>query len=90
MLYSIMGERIRDLRVDRDFTQKEIAVYLNCSQVCYSNYETGKRSLPVEYIVKLAFFYNVSTDYVFGLTDNKGRYSDGKFLQLRTDQLMQK
>ena len=61
--------RLRDLREDNDLKQKDIAKYLNCTQVCYSKYETGQRSLPVDVLIKLAKFYNTSTDYILGLTD---------------------
>ena len=59
-----MYRRIRDLREDRDLLQKDLADYLNCSQVCYSNYEIGKRAIPTETLLKLAEFYNTSTDYL--------------------------
>lgn len=65
-----MYRRIRDLREDRDLKQKEVADYLNCSQVCYSHYELGKRDIPTEVLIKLAKFYKTSTDYILGLTDN--------------------
>ena len=65
-----MYRRIRDLREDRDLKQKEIADYLNCSQVCYSHYELGKRDIPTEILIKLAKFYKTSTDYILGLTDD--------------------
>ncbi len=65
-----MYRRIRDLREDRDLKQKEVADYLNCSQVCYSHYELGKRDIPTEVLIKLAKFYNTTTDYILGLTDD--------------------
>ncbi len=65
-----MYRRIRDLREDRDLKQKEVADYLNCSQVCYSHYELGKRDIPTEVLIKLAKFYKTSTDYILGLTDD--------------------
>jgi len=65
-----MYHRIRDLREDRDLKQKDIADYLNCSQVCYSHYELGKRDIPTEILIKLAKFYKTSTDYILGLTDD--------------------
>ncbi len=61
--------RLRDLREDNDLKQKDIAKYLNCTQVCYSKYETGQRNLPVDVLIRLAKFYNTSTDYILGLTD---------------------
>jgi len=65
--------RIRDLREDNDITQKEIADYLHIKQNTYSQYENGKRQLPIDMLIALARFYNTSTDYILGLTDNKKR-----------------
>ena len=65
-----MYHRIRDLREDHDLKQIDIAYYLNCSQVCYSHYELGKRDIPTEVLIKLAKFYKTSTDYILGLTDD--------------------
>ena len=65
-----MYRRIRDLREDSDLTQKSLADYLSCSQVCYSNYETGKRDIPTEVLIQLACLYHTSTDYILGLTDD--------------------
>ena len=64
-----MYRRIRDLREDRDLLQKDLAKILNCTQVCYSNHEMGKRDLPTEVLIQLARFYHTSTDYLLGLTD---------------------
>lgn len=69
MLY----KRIRDLREDRDLTQKELSRVLNCSQQVYSNYELGQRDIPTDILIKLALFYNVSTDYILGLNDDPKR-----------------
>ena len=62
--------RDRDLREDRDLLQKDVAAYLKCTQVCYSNYETGKRDIPTEVLIQLAGLYHTSTDYILGLTDD--------------------
>lgn len=61
--------RIRDLREDRDLKQREIADILNCSQVCYSRYESGARDIPTDVLIQLAKFYNTSIDYLLELTD---------------------
>ena len=66
--------RIRDLREDNDLKQKDLAAYLNCSQVSYSYYEIGKRDLPISALIRLAEYYNCSTDYLLGLTDEKKPY----------------
>lgn len=69
-----MYRRIRDLREDADLYQKDLAQYLQCSQVCYSHYEIGKRDIPTDVLIKLARFYNTSVDYLLGLTDEKAPY----------------
>ena len=65
--------RLKDLREDKDKTQKEIAEMLGTSQSYYSQYEKGKRSIPFERIVELAKFYDVSIDYIAGLTNDKSK-----------------
>ncbi|MCR4563631.1 MAG: helix-turn-helix domain-containing protein [Clostridiales bacterium] len=60
--------RIKDLREDNDLKQKEIAAVLGIDQRVYSNYETGKREIPVHLLIKLADYYGVSTDYLLGRT----------------------
>lgn len=64
-------ENIRNLREDCDKTQKELADYLNIKQTTYSKYELGKINIPVEVFIKLANFYNVSTDYLLGISKKK-------------------
>lgn len=66
--------RIRDLREDHDLLQKDIAAYLKCTQVCYSNYEMGKRDTPTDVLKALALFYDTSVDYLLGLTDEAKPY----------------
>ena len=65
-----MYQRIRDLREDRDLKQRQLAEYLNCSQQVYSNYELGQRDIPTDVLIRLSQFYQVSTDYILGLTNN--------------------
>lgn len=69
-----MYQRIRDLREDRDLLQKDLADYLKCSQVCYSYYEIGRRDIPTDVLIRLAQYYNTSTDYLLGLTDVQNPY----------------
>ena len=69
MLY----RRIRDLREDRDLTQRELAAALNCSQQVYSNYELGQRDIPTDILIKLSDFYGVSVDYILGISDNPNK-----------------
>lgn len=66
--------RIKDLREDRDITQREIAEYLHIKQNTYCQYENGQRQLPIDCLIKLAKFYNTSTDYILGITDNPKSY----------------
>ncbi len=63
--------RIRDIREDRDITQREIAELLLCDQSLYSKYERGEREIPLRYLIKLAQFYNVSLDYLAGMSDEE-------------------
>lgn len=70
--------RIRDLREDHDRKQRELAAYLNCSQVCYSNYEIGKRDIPTDILIRLAAYYGTSIDYLLGVTDVKEPYPKRK------------
>lgn len=77
-----MYQRIRDLREDHDLRQKELASYLKCTQVCYSNYETGKRDIPTDVLKALADFYQVSVDYLLGLTDEAIPYPRKKSKEL--------
>lgn len=67
-------EKLRNLREDNDITQTEIAEMLGCSQTTYSRYETGNSNVPIDILKKLAKFYNVSIDYIIGLTNEKTPY----------------
>ena len=61
--------RIRDLREDRDLSQKQLATLLDVHQTTYSDYELGNLNVPISALHKLADFYNVSVDYLLGRTD---------------------
>lgn len=67
--------RLKEIREDRDLTQKDISKYLNVSQVAYSYYEIGKRQIPIDLLIKLAEYYDTSVDYLLGLTDVRKPYS---------------
>ena len=62
-------QRLKDLREDADKSQEEIAKIIGTSQSYYAQYENGKRAIPFERVIVLARFYNVSLDYLAGLTD---------------------
>ena len=64
-------QRLRDLREDQDITQKSIATALGITIQQYSLYERGEREIPFHHAITLAKFYNVSLDYIAGLTNNK-------------------
>lgn len=66
--------RIKDLRKDKDMTQAEIALNLGLHTTQYQRYERGEITVPAYIIVDLAKYYNVSTDYILGLTDNPEPY----------------
>ena len=66
--------RIRDLRNDHGLTQKQIAKLLSVSQNTYAQYEIGVSRFPLDAVVKLAEYYNVSVDYLVGLTDETVPY----------------
>ncbi len=63
--------RLKDLREDNDLKQKELAEYLHIKQNTYSQYESGQRQLPIDVLIKLAKYYNVSTDYILELSKDK-------------------
>ena len=63
-------ERIRNFREDRDLTQKQVAEMLGMSQTGYSKYETGENDIPTQILIRLADYYNTTTDYLLGRTDN--------------------
>ena len=64
-------KRIKDLRIDHDLYQKQIANLLKITRQQYSLYESGKRDIPIDLLIKLADFYNVSIDYMVERTKNK-------------------
>ena len=66
------------MREDQDITQRELADYLRISQNTYSQYENGKRQLPIELLIRLAEYFHTSTDYILELTDKKTPYPKRK------------
>lgn len=64
-----METRLKNLREDHVFTQRQLSEYLNVSQVAYSYYELNRRSIPVEILHKLADYYNTSIDYLLYKTN---------------------
>ena len=76
-----MFVRMRNLREDHDLSQKVIAEYLQVHQTTYSDYELGNLNIPAELLMKLALYYQTSTDYLLGLTDEQKPYPRSKTLQ---------
>ncbi len=66
--------KIRDIREDRNYTQTKIAELLNIKQNTYSQIETGTNNIQIDQLIKLAEFYNTSTDYLLGLTQTSKPY----------------
>ena len=66
--------RLKDLREDADIKQTVIADFLNIKQNTYSQYENGQRQLPLDALIKLAVFFETSTDYILGLTNERKPY----------------
>lgn len=75
-------KRLRELREDCDKTQTDIAEFLKMKQPQYIRYEKGIRDLPLDNLISLAKFYNVSTDYILELTDEKIPYKRSKNYEL--------
>ena len=63
--------RLKNLREDKDLTQADVAKLLFITQQQYSLYENGYREIPVSMLIKLAEYYNVSVDYILGITDSR-------------------
>lgn len=64
------GERLRILREKKELKQKEVAAYLKTTQSYYAQYERNERQMPLDRAIELAIYYNVSLDYIAGLSDN--------------------
>lgn len=71
-------ERIRNLRIDNNLTQEQLAKYLNVKQNTYSQYELGVLNYPIDVLIKLSAYYSTSVDYLLGLTDDPRPYARAK------------
>ncbi len=67
-------ERIREMREERYLTQQNIADFLHVAQRTYADYESGKTRIPVERLIRLAKFYDVSVDYISGVSNHPKQY----------------
>ena len=68
------NERIREIREDNSLTQQKVADLLHIGQRTYADYESGKTRIPVDSLLILAKFYNISMDYITGASDIKAEY----------------
>ena len=66
--------RLKDIREDNDITQKTLSEILNIKQNTYSQYENGQRQIPIDTLIRLAIYFDTSTDYILGLTDVVDKY----------------
>lgn len=66
--------RLRDLREDKDLSQRQVAEFLNMKQPQYCRYEQGLRDVPTDVLIRLARLYGTSADYILGMTNRKDPY----------------
>lgn len=66
--------RLKEIRVEKGINQQVVAEFLNVKQNTYSQYESGQRQIPIEALIKLAEFYDVSVDYILNLTNEDTPY----------------
>ena len=64
-------QRIEDMRIDQDLTIKEISALLECNRDVYSRYEKGIRDIPIDYVIRLARFYDCSVDYLLSVSSKR-------------------
>lgn len=67
-------QRLKEIREDKDLLQKDVAVFLKIKQQQYSEYEIGKRLIPINYLSELTDFYNTSIDYLLDKTNERKPY----------------
>ena len=72
-------QRLKEIREDKDLKQSDVAKALGIKQQQYSEYEIGKRLIPINYLSALADFYNTSIDYLLGKTDERTPYPKSIF-----------
>ena len=73
---NVLGSRLKELRLKKDKLQKDVANYLNISDVAYGYYEKGERQPNPEMLLKLAEYFGVTTDYLLGRTENEKLVQD--------------
>ena len=69
-----LADNMRELRITNEYSQKFVRNYIHIARQTYSLYETGRRDIPTDVLIRLARFYHTSTDYLLGLTDRPEPY----------------
>lgn len=64
------AQRLRDAREDKDLKQSDVAIILKTTQSYYAQYENGHRKLPIEHLITLCKYYNLSADYILGFIND--------------------
>lgn len=82
--------RLKDLREDNDYTQKQIAEILNCKQNTYQQYESEKRQIPIDMLKILAILYNTNIDYITYMTDESKKSNWKKEIKIKEKQIQEK
>lgn len=72
----IVGERLRDLRKNRGYSRRELAEFIQIGEANIQRYESGESDAISENVLKIARYFNVSTDYLLGLSDTPASYSN--------------
>jgi transcriptional regulator with XRE-family HTH domain len=67
----VFFQRLEDLRIDHDMTQQEVADLLGCNREVYRRYEKGIRTIPIDFLIQLADYYQVSIDYIVGRSKHR-------------------
>ena len=65
----LLGKRLKELREEKNLTQKQVADALKINSVTYLHYEKSQREPPLLLVAEMAVYFNVSVDYLLGLTD---------------------
>ena len=66
-------QKLEDMRIDSDLTIKEISAVLECHRDVYCRYEKGVREIPVDFLIRLARYYDCSVDYLLGISNDRNR-----------------
>lgn len=76
--YEYYRSRIRQLREEQNVSQEKLGMYINVEQKSISDYERGRTRIPVSSLIKIAKFFDVSMDYITGVSDERGHFPKKK------------